>query len=128
MQDNKNIEDLLHTIDLKKNTKLDMKEALKNYDFSNLVKASIEYKNYFNSKEYQDLQNKIDKEFDLIFNEIKAFELVVNEIEQDRKQLKEQIITIEPETKNNDKPIEYNFDKLEKEFDNLDDLINDFDR
>ena len=63
--------------------KLDLKETLKTYDMTRLVEASIEYKNYFNSKEYKDLQNKIDREFDILFKECEAFEMVLKEINKD---------------------------------------------
>ena len=38
--------------------KLDLKETLKTYDMSRLVEASKEYKRYFESQDYKDLQKK----------------------------------------------------------------------
>ena len=85
MSNNKNISNLLDKLEIDKNVKLDMRKALKSFDFKTLVEASIEYKNYFNSKEYLDLQNKIDREFDILFKECEAFEMVLIEINKDSK-------------------------------------------
>ena len=83
MGNNKNISNLLDKLEIDKNVKLDMREALKSFDFKTLVEASIEYKNYFNSKEYKELQNKIDREFDILFKECEAFEMVLKEVNND---------------------------------------------
>ncbi len=64
--------------------KLDLKETLKTYDMTRLVEASKEYKRYFESKEYKDLQSKIDNEIEMILKENKAFEKALKEIEFER--------------------------------------------
>ncbi len=123
MQDNKNILDLLHTIDLKENSKLDIKDALKNYDFNNLVKASIEYKNYFNSKEYLDLQNKIDREFDILFKECEAFEMVLIEINKDSKNFNREFLDKKAQEDFENDLLEN--DEIEEELEMDDDTFND---
>ena len=64
--------------------KLDLKETLKTYDMSRLVEASKEYKRYFESKEYKDLQSKIDNEIEMILKENEAFEKALKEVEFER--------------------------------------------
>lgn len=64
--------------------KLDLKETLKIYDMTRLVEASKEYKRYFESQEYKDLQSKIDNEIEMILKENEAFEKALKEIELER--------------------------------------------
>ena len=64
--------------------KLDLKETLKTYDMTRLVEASKEYKRYFESKEYKDLQFKIDNEIEMILKENEAFEKALKEVEFER--------------------------------------------
>ena len=64
--------------------KLDLKETLKTYDMSRLVEASKEYKRYFESQEYKDLQSKINNEIEMILKENKAFEKALKEVEFER--------------------------------------------
>lgn len=64
--------------------KLDLKETLKTYDMTRLVEASKEYKRYFESQEYKDLQSKIDNEIEMILKENEAFEKALKEIEFER--------------------------------------------
>ena len=64
--------------------KLDLKETLKTYDMSKLVEASKEYKRYFESQEYKDLQFKIDNEIEMILKENEAFEKALKEVEFER--------------------------------------------
>lgn len=64
--------------------KLDLKETLKTYDMSRLVEASKEYKRYFESQEYKDLQSKIDNEIEMILKENEAFEKALKEVEFER--------------------------------------------
>lgn len=64
--------------------KLDLKETLKTYNMTRLVEASKEYKRYFESKEYKDLQSKIDNEIEMILKENEAFEKALKEVEFER--------------------------------------------
>ena len=64
--------------------KLDLKETLKTYDMTRLVEASKEYKRYFESQEYKDLQSKIDNEIEMILKENEAFEKALKEVEFER--------------------------------------------
>ena len=64
--------------------KLDLKETLKTYDMTRLVEASKEYKRYFESQEYKDLQFKIDNEIEMIIKENEAFEKALKEVEFER--------------------------------------------
>ena len=64
--------------------KLDLKETLKTYDMTRLVEASKEYKRYFESQEYKDLQKKIDNEIEMILKENEAFEKALKEVEFER--------------------------------------------
>ena len=64
--------------------KLDLKETLKTYDMTRLVEASKEYKRYFESQEYKDLQSKIDNEIEMIIKENEAFEKALKEVEFER--------------------------------------------
>ncbi len=64
--------------------KLDLKETLKIYDMTRLVEASKEYKRYFESQEYKDLQSKIDNEIEMILKENEAFEKALKEVEFER--------------------------------------------
>ena len=64
--------------------KLDLKETLKTYDMSRLVEASKEYKRYFESQDYKDLQKKIDNEIEMILKENEAFEKALKEVEFER--------------------------------------------
>ena len=78
--------------------KLDLKETLKTYDMTRLVKASKEYKRYFESKEYKDLQSKIDNEIEMILKENEAFEKALKEVEFERLNRPKQEVKIEKKT------------------------------
>lgn len=123
MGNNKNISNLLDKLEIDKNVKLDMREALKSFDFKTLVEASIEYKNYFNSKEYKELQNKIDREFDILFKECEAFEMVLKEVNNDSRNFNREFL---------DKKAQEDFendllknDEIEEELEMDDDIFND---
>lgn len=75
--------------------KLDLKETLKTYDMTRLVEASKEYKRYFESKEYKDLQSKIDNEIEMILKENEAFEKALKEVEFERLNRPKQEVKIE---------------------------------
>ena len=75
--------------------KLDLKETLKTYDMTRLVEASKEYKRYFESKEYKDLQSKIDNEIEMILKENEAFEKALKEVEFERLNRPKQELKIE---------------------------------
>lgn len=64
----------------KNSNKLDMKLALKNYDMSNLLKASQEYKDYFTSKEYLEKQKNFEIEMDKLILESRALIQLAKEI------------------------------------------------
>lgn len=78
--------------------KLDLKETLKTYDMSRLVEASKEYKRYFESKEYKDLQSKINNEIEMILKENEAFEKALKEVEFERLNRTKQEVKIEKKT------------------------------
>ena len=78
--------------------KLDLKETLKTYDMTRLVEASKEYKRYFESKEYKDLQSKIDNEIEMILKENEAFEKALKEVEFERLNRPKQEVKIEKQT------------------------------
>ena len=78
--------------------KLDLKETLKIYDMTRLVEASKEYKRYFESKEYKDLQSKIDNEIEMILKENEAFEKALKEVEFERLNRPKQEVKIENQT------------------------------
>ena len=78
--------------------KLDLKETLKTYDMTRLVEASKEYKRYFESKEYKDLQSKIDNEIEMILKENEAFEKALKEVEFERLNRPKQEVKIENQT------------------------------
>lgn len=78
--------------------KLDLKETLKTYDMTRLVEASKEYKRYFESKEYKDLQFKIDNEIEMILKENEAFEKALKEVEFERLNRPKQEVKIEKKT------------------------------
>lgn len=75
--------------------KLDLKETLKTYDMTRLVEASKEYKRYFESKEYKDLQSKIDNEIEMILKENEVFEKALKEVEFERLNRPKQEVKIE---------------------------------
>ncbi len=64
----------------KNSNKLDMKLALKNYDMSNLLKASQEYKDYFTSNEYLEKQKNFEIEMDKLILESRALIQLAKEI------------------------------------------------
>ena len=78
--------------------KLDLKETLKKYDMTRLVEASKEYKRYFESQEYKDLQFKIDNEIEIILKENEAFEKALKEVEFERLNRPKQEVKIEKKT------------------------------
>jgi len=78
--------------------KLDLKETLKTYDMTRLVEASKEYKRYFESKEYKDLQAKIDNEIEMIIKENEAFEKALKEVEFERLNRTKPEVKIENQT------------------------------
>ena len=78
--------------------KLDLKETLKIYDMTRLVEASKEYKRYFESKEYKDLQSKIDNEIKMILKENEAFEKALKEVEFERLNRTKPEVKIEKKT------------------------------
>ena len=78
--------------------KLDLKETLKTYDITRLVEASKEYKRYFESQEYKDLQKKIDNEIEMILKENEAFEKALKEVEFERLNRPKQEVKIENQT------------------------------
>ena len=78
--------------------KLDLKETLKTYDITRLVEASKEYKRYFESKEYKDLQSKIDNEIEMILKENEAFEKALKEVEFERLNRPKPEVKIENQT------------------------------
>ena len=78
--------------------KLDLKETLKTYDITRLVKASKEYKRYFESQEYKDLQKKIDNEIEMILKENEAFEKALKEVEFERLNRPKPEVKIENQT------------------------------
>ena len=78
--------------------KLDLKETLKIYDMTRLVEASKEYKRYFESKEYKDLQSKIDNEIEMILKENEAFKKALKEVEFERLNRPKQEVKIEKKT------------------------------
>ena len=78
--------------------KLDLKETLKTYDMTRLVEASKEYKRYFESQEYKDLQKKIDNEIEMILKENEAFEKALKEVEFERLNRPKPEVKIENQT------------------------------
>lgn len=78
--------------------KLDLKETLKTYNMTRLVEASKEYKRYFESKEYKDLQSKIENEIEMILKENEAFEKALKEVEFERLNRPKQEVKIEKKT------------------------------
>ena len=78
--------------------KLDLKETLKTYDITRLVEASKEYKRYFESQEYKDLQKKIDNEIEMILKENEAFEKALKEVEFERLNRTKPEVKIENQT------------------------------
>ena len=78
--------------------KLDLKETLKIYDMTRLGEASKEYKRYFESKEYKDLQFKIDNEIEIILKENEAFEKALKEVEFERLNRTKPEVKIEKKT------------------------------
>ena len=123
MGNNKNISNLLDKLEIDKNVKLDMREALKSFDFKTLVEASIEYKNYFNSKEYKELQNKIDREFDILFKECEAFEMVLKEVNNDSRNFNREFLDKKAQEDFENDLLEN--DEIEEELEMDDDIFND---
>ena len=64
----------------KNSNKLDMKQALKHYDMTNLLKASQKYKDYFTSNEYLEKQKNFEIEMDKLILESRALIQLAKEI------------------------------------------------
>ena len=109
--------------------KLDLKETLKTYDMTRLVEASKEYKRYFESQEYKDLQSKIDNEIEMILKENEAFEKALKEVEFERlnrskQEVKNEKLTIVDEIFTRESSVEErlnnkDIENLQNEFDLL---------